>query len=50
MKLDKLYTIGSRAPKYMQGTGKNKPIYLFTEYLVRFNRAATAIYIVMLCV
>ena len=33
----KLYTIGSRAPKYMQGHGKDKPIYLFNAYLVRFN-------------
>ena len=32
-----LYTIGSRAPEYMQGQGKDKPIYLFTAYLVRFN-------------
>lgn len=33
----KLYSIGSRAPKYMQGQGKDKPIYLFNAYLVRFN-------------
>jgi len=33
----KLYTIGSGAPKYMQGQGKDKPIYLFTAYLVTFS-------------
>ena len=31
----RLYTIGSRAPNYMQG--QNKPIYLFTAYFVKFN-------------
>ncbi len=34
---DKLYTIGSRAPKNMQGQDKDKPIYLFTAYLVKFS-------------
>ena len=33
----KLYTIGSSAPRYMQGTGKSKPIYLFNAYLVKFG-------------
>ena len=32
-----LYTIGCRAPKYMQGKGEDKPIYLLTAYLVNFN-------------
>ena len=34
---NKLYTIGSRAPKYMQGQGMDKPIYLFTAYLVKID-------------
>ena len=33
----KLYTIGSRAPKYMQAQGSDKPIYLFTAYLVKYT-------------
>jgi len=33
----KLYTIGSRAPKYMLGQGKDKPICLLNAYLVRFT-------------
>ena len=31
----KLYTIGSRAPKYMQAQGCDKPNHLFTAYLVK---------------
>ena len=30
-----LYTIGSRAPKQLQGV--NKPIYILTAYLVKFD-------------
>lgn len=33
----KLYTIGSRAPRRMQGTGKDKYILLLNAYLVKFN-------------
>lgn len=33
----KLYTIGSKAPRYMQGQGNDRPVYLLTAYLVKFN-------------
>ena len=33
----KLFTIGSRAPNYMQGQGRDRPCHLFTAYFVKFN-------------